>query len=51
MILPFYNPNEYHSIPYTQKIKFYNKNSQKTVFMLGTVAFILTVLSKSLIIP
>jgi len=48
MIPPFYNPNEYQSFSNSQKIKFYDKNSHETGIMLGTVAFMLTVLSKQL---
>jgi hypothetical protein len=48
MIPPFYSPNEYHTISNFQKIKFYDKFSYETAIMLGTVSFILTVLSKQL---
>jgi len=46
MIPPFFNPSDYNSVSKALKINFFDKNSKETAIMLGTVAFILNILSR-----
>lgn len=46
MIPPFYNSAEYYSVSKSQKINFFDKNCKETAIMLGTVAFLINILSK-----
>jgi len=46
MIPPFFSPSDYYSVSKTQKMNFYEKNYKETAIMLGTVAFMLNVISK-----
>ena len=46
MIPPFYLPADYNNMSKIQKKNFYEKNVKETAIMLGTVAFLINILSK-----